>query len=82
MQLSQATGRLEFMRDDETAQLFFERGRAVFARTSGASVKAGQILVHRGLLRPDVLERRWPSRRGPARRHRFDSVRCSWHGAT
>ena len=54
--LSQATGRVEFVRANEVAELFFERGRPVFARTSGQSVKVGQILVHRGEVSPDALE--------------------------
>ena len=56
MQLAQATGRLEFERDEEQAELYFERGRPVFARTSGASVRAGEILVHRGVFSRDVLD--------------------------
>ena len=43
LQLAQATGRLEFERPDERAELFVERGRPVFARTSGAAVSIGQI---------------------------------------
>ncbi len=56
LHLAQATGRIEFARASETAELFFERGRPVFARTSGQSVKVGQILVHRGEVSPDALE--------------------------
>jgi Domain of unknown function (DUF4388) len=56
LHLAQATGRLEFARATETAELFFERGRPVFARTSGSSVKVGQILVHRGEVSPEALE--------------------------
>jgi hypothetical protein len=56
LQLAQATGRLEFARATETAELFFERGRPVFARTTGQSVRVGQILVHRGDVSPDALE--------------------------
>jgi len=57
LQLAQATGRLEFERPGERAELFVERGRPVFARTSGAAVSTGQILVHRGLITRDALER-------------------------
>jgi hypothetical protein len=56
LQLAQATGRLEFARAAETAELFFERGRPVFARTTGQSVRVGQILVHRGDVSADALE--------------------------
>ena len=57
LQLAQANGRLELERARETVDLFFERGRPVFARTSGASVRAGEVLVHRGLLAPEALNR-------------------------
>ena len=56
LHLSQATGRMEFKRASETADLYFERGRPVFARTSGQSVRVGQILVHRGEITPEALE--------------------------
>lgn len=56
LHLAQATGRLEFARGTENAELFFERGRPVFARTSGQSVKVGQILVHRGEVSAEALE--------------------------
>ena len=57
LQLAQATGRLELERGGERADLYLERGRPVFARTSGGSVKAGQILVHRGAVSSEALER-------------------------
>src|SRR6185503_7885283 len=57
LQLAQATGRLELERSNERADLFIERGRPVFARTSGGSVRAGQILVHRGIVTSEGLER-------------------------
>ena len=56
LQLSQAHGRLEIDRGSERAEIYFERGRPVFARTSAPSVKAGEILVHRGVLKPETLE--------------------------
>lgn len=56
LQLAQANGRLELVRPGERAELFIERGRPIFARTDGQSVKAGQILVHRGALKPEALE--------------------------
>jgi len=55
MNLSQAQGRLELERGRETVELYFERGRPVFARTSGASVRAGEVLVHRGMLSQEAL---------------------------
>ena len=58
LQLAQATGRLELRRlatgaagrdgAEETVEVFFVEGRPVFARTSGQSVRTGEILVHRG----------------------------------
>lgn len=57
LQLAQATGRLELERPGERAELFVERGRPVFARTTGAAVSTGQILVHRGLITREALER-------------------------
>ena len=57
LQLSQAQGKLELIRPGETAELFFERGRPVFARTSGETVRAGEVLVHRGQLSQETLER-------------------------
>lgn len=55
MQLAQATGRLEIERGEQRVDLFLERGRPVFARTSGLSVRAGEILQHRGLVSPERL---------------------------
>jgi hypothetical protein len=57
LQLAQGEGRLELTRGSERAEIFLERGRPVFARTSAQSVKAGEILIHRGVLRPEDLER-------------------------
>jgi hypothetical protein len=57
LQLAQATGRLELERSGERAELFVERGRPVFARTTGGAVRAGQILVHRGIVTGETLER-------------------------
>lgn len=56
LQLAQANGRLDLERPRERVELFIERGRPVFARTSGAAVRAGEVLVHRGLLTAETLE--------------------------
>ncbi len=56
LQLAQSTGRLELDRAGERVELFVERGRPVFARTSGVSVKVGEILVHRGDVMREALE--------------------------
>jgi hypothetical protein len=50
-------GTLEFERAGERADLYIERGRPVYARTSGGSVKAGEILVHRGVVTRETLDR-------------------------
>jgi hypothetical protein len=70
LQLAQATGRLELARSDasgpgparsasagsETVDIHFEQGRPVCARTSGHSVRTGEILVHRGHVTRAALE--------------------------
>ena len=57
LQLAQASGRLEIARENERVDLYLERGRPVFARTSGLAVRLGEILQHRGLVSPEVLAR-------------------------
>jgi len=57
LQLAQATGRLELTRGAERAEVVIERGRPVFARTSGGSVRAGELLVHRGQVAAEALNR-------------------------
>lgn len=57
LQLAQATGRLELERAGEQAELFVERGRPVFARTTGAAVTVAEILLHRGAVTPEQLDR-------------------------
>jgi hypothetical protein len=69
LQLAQASGRLEFTRGDERVDLWYERGRPVFARTSGLAVRAGEMLMHRGAVSAPALaralerQRQEPSRR-------------------
>jgi len=69
LQLAQASGRLEIARERERVDLFFDRGRPVFARTSGLAVRAGEVLMHRGLVTPEELahalerQRTLPTRR-------------------
>ena len=57
LQLAQAAGRLEFTRGQERVDLWYERGRPVFARTTGHTVRAGELLVHRGAVAPPALAR-------------------------
>jgi hypothetical protein len=56
LSLANAEGRLELSRGHERAEVFFERGRPVFARTEGQTVRVGQVLVHRGWLTAEALE--------------------------
>jgi hypothetical protein len=55
LQMTSATGRLQVTRDAEQTDLFIEAGRRLFARTNGASVRTGDILVHRGDVRPEAI---------------------------
>lgn len=57
LQLAQSTGRLEFSREQERIDLLYDRGRPVFARTSGLAVRAGEVLMHRGVIQPQALAR-------------------------
>ena len=69
LQLAQVDGRLEVSRGAQRVDLFFERGRPVFARTSGLAVRVGEILAHRGLVAPGALEAALETqRREPGRR--------------
>jgi hypothetical protein len=56
LSLAQASGRLDLERSGEHAEIFVERGQPVFARTSGPTVKVGQLLVHRGAVSVETLE--------------------------
>jgi len=56
LQLAQATGRLELERSGERAEIFVERGRPVSARTSGAAVRSGEVLLHQGAVSAATLE--------------------------
>ena len=79
LQLAQISGRLELSRPatgpagaqgaDETVDVFFVEGRPVFARTSGQSVRTGEILVHRGHATPEaVIAALEAQRRGAGKR--------------
>jgi hypothetical protein len=57
LQLAQAVGRLEFTRGQECVSLWYERGRPVFARTSGLAVRSGEVLMHKGAITPQALAR-------------------------
>ncbi len=68
LQLAQAGGRLEIERETERVDLYLERGRPVFARTSGLAVRVGEILQHRGLVSPEALARALDRQRSEPRR--------------
>ena len=68
LQLAQAAGRLEFTRGEERVDLWYERGRPVFARTSGLAVRSGELLMHRGSVSPQALARALERQRTDPRR--------------
>jgi len=57
LRLAEASGCLELERPGERAELFVDRGRPVFASTDGRSVRVGEILLHRGAIGSEALER-------------------------
>ena len=57
LQLAQAQGRLEFTRGEERVDLWYERGRPVFARTSGLAVRSGEVLMHKGAVGASAIAR-------------------------
>jgi len=69
LRLAQASGVLELASGEERVSLLCERGRPVFARTDGLGVRAGQVLVHRGVVSEAQLETALALQRlDPARR--------------
>jgi hypothetical protein len=56
IQSSRVTGRLELKRSDERIDLFVETGKTLFARSTGASLRVGDVLVGRGEVRPEAIE--------------------------
>ena len=68
LQLAQASGRLEFTRGEERVDLWYERGRPVFARTSGLAVRSGELLMHRGAVSAGAVARALEQQRAEPRR--------------
>ena len=68
LQLAQAVGRLELTRGLESVDLWYERGRPVFARTSGLAVRSGELLMHKGVVTPQALARALERQRNEPRR--------------
>ena len=56
LQSTGATGRLEFVRDEELAEVFMIEGRSATARTSGLHVRVGDVLVDGGVILPETAE--------------------------
>jgi hypothetical protein len=56
LRLARATGRLDLERRDERVEVFVEEGRPMFARSSGPSVRTGDILIHRGEVSREALD--------------------------
>jgi hypothetical protein len=56
LQAARVTGRLELRREGERIDLFVEAGRTLFARSTGASLRVGDVLVRRGEVRPEAIE--------------------------
>jgi len=68
LQLAQAAGRLELTRGEERVDLWYERGRPVFARTTGVAVRSGEFLQHRGFVSAPALARALERQRSENRR--------------
>lgn len=68
LQLAQAQGRLEFTRGDERVDLWYERGRPVFARTSGLSVRSGELLMHKSNVGASAIARALERQRTDSKR--------------
>jgi hypothetical protein len=68
LQLAQASGRLEFSRGEERVNLWYERGRPVFARTSGLAVRSGELLMHRGAVTASAVARALDQQRSEPKR--------------
>ena len=68
LQLAQSSGRLEFSRGEERVDLWYERGRPVFARTSGLAVRSGELLMHRGAVSATAVGRALEQQRSEPKR--------------
>jgi hypothetical protein len=68
LQLAQSSGRLEFTRGEERVDLWYERGRPVFARTSGLAVRSGELLMHRGAVSATAVGRALERQRSEPKR--------------
>ena len=64
LKLSGATGRAVFERGDERAELSFDAGRPIAARTTGRAVRLGDVLLHRGRVEPWALAQALAEQRG------------------
>jgi hypothetical protein len=56
LSIAMVTGRAEFRRGEHLTEVFVERGRPVFARTTAPALRIGDILVQRGVVTAEALE--------------------------
>ncbi|MCC6348818.1 MAG: DUF4388 domain-containing protein [Candidatus Eisenbacteria bacterium] len=56
LQSARATGRLEFTRGDECAEVFVLDGLSAFTRTSALHQRLGDVLAEAGLVHPEATE--------------------------
>lgn len=56
LQAIRATGRLELVRASERTDVFVEDGRTLFARTTGVTLRVGDVLVRRGAAPVEAIE--------------------------
>jgi hypothetical protein len=68
LQLAQAQGRLELTRGEERVDLWYDRGRPVFARTSGLSVRSGELLMHKANVGASAIARALERQRTDSKR--------------
>ena len=56
LQAARVTGCLKLERGKEKIHLYVEDGRTLFAKSSGPTLRVGDVLVRRGEVRPEALE--------------------------
>jgi len=56
LQAARVTGCLKLERAKEKINLYVEDGRTLFAQSTGATLRVGDVLVRRGEVRPEAIE--------------------------
>ena len=56
LQMIGATGRLQFVHQQERANVYVVRGHPTFANTTATHSRLGDVLIERGLVRPEAIE--------------------------